>query len=133
MADRLGLAVCCGVLLSMGCSMSGEHRAEELGCARQANPRTVQICRAIADEMEFELMGHVVPAPGYKVTSQTLVRVYCRLGLSKNDEAALKRLTGVGPAADHLLELVGAVSVDRGTIFHPQNPSYLLKDGCPAR
>jgi hypothetical protein len=93
----------------------------------------VQICRTIAEEMEFEVMGHAAPAPGYKVTTESLVRVYCRLGLTKNDEAALKQLRAGGTASEHLLQLVGSVWVDSNNVFSAQNPSYVLKEGCPAR
>lgn len=104
-----------------------------MGCVSHNNPRTVQICRAIAQEMEFQVMGHAVPAPGYKVTPEGLARVYCRLGLTKNDEAALKQLRAGGTASEHLLQLVGSLWVDENNIFSADNPSYVLKDGCPAR
>jgi len=131
MLSRLRILLCCGALCLSACSTSAQ-RAERIGCARHQNPRTAQICRAIAEEMEFKWMGHAVPAPGYKVTAQTLVRVYCRLGLTKSDAPALKVLTGVGPASDDLLILVGEKWVDRGNIFSPESPSYVLKGGCPA-
>jgi hypothetical protein len=120
------------VLLLAGCS-SAERRAEQIGCTREKNPRSVQICWAIAKEMEFELMGHAVPAPGYKITNQTLVRAYCRLGLSKADESALRQLRGAQGASKDLLQMLGVDWVDPGNILSSANPNYILKDGCPGR
>lgn len=137
MTNRLGVAAGCAVLLWTGCSLSGEYRAQELGCARHTNPRTVQICRAIAEELEFELMGHAILAPGYKATVQTSVRVYCKLGLTQRDVPALKPLLHtnyqVNSATEDLLGMLGAVPVSDVSVFNPQHSKYVLKDGCPAR
>lgn len=120
------------LLLVTGCS-SAERRAEEIGCTREKSPRSVQICWAIAKEMEFQLMGHAVPAPGYKITNQTLVRAYCQLGLTKDDVPALRQLRGAQGASKDLLQIMGVDWVDPGNILSSENPSYVLKGGCPAR
>jgi hypothetical protein len=136
MFDRIRVAACSGVLLFMGCSLSAEHRAEELRCGRYKDPRSVEICRTIAEEMEWSLMGHAAPAPGYKTTIQTSVRVYCRLGLAKNDVEALKPLVDTNPwvssAAEDLLELLGARPASEVSVFNPEHRDYVLKGGCPA-
>jgi len=137
MFDPVKLAALGGVLLSVGCSLSAEHRAEELRCGRYTNPRSAAICRTIAEELEFELMGHGVPAPGYKTTLNTIVKVYCRLGLTKNDVEALKPLLHSNPqvnsAAEGLLGVLGAASVGPTSVLNPDHRYFVLKDGCPAR
>jgi hypothetical protein len=55
------------------------------------------------------------------------------LGLSKDDEAALRQMTVLTDAAGNLLQLVGADWVDSNNVLSPENPSYLLKGGCPPR
>jgi hypothetical protein len=90
--------------------------------------------------MQFEWLGHAIIAPGYKVTFETVRRVYCEQEVSTDDLPALGQLMNAADwrirnGGDFLIRLVTGhdpygTPEPETSIFNPGNASYLLKDGC---
>ena len=122
--------------MSTSCSLSADARRSELRCDRYAAPRTREICETIAAELGWELMGHAIVAPGYKVTQGTVLRSFCKLKLTPSDASALRPLTNgedrLRSAASSLLAVLGAdPKVGETSVMNPHHPEFLLKQGCP--
>jgi hypothetical protein len=63
--------------------------SRNLSCTRLAAPRERQICQSLEREMEWTWTGHAIIAPGFRVTFETVKRVYCALSVSAVDTPAL--------------------------------------------
>ncbi len=117
-------------------------RGHELACAAFASPHEQKVCKTLSDTMEWEWFGHAIVAPGWRVTWNSVRLTFCDLKLSSSDLLALEAMDRVllsSPAADWrlafgvsgLIRLLRPES-DPASIFNPDNPSYILKDGCLA-
>jgi hypothetical protein len=112
----------------------------EADCGAYGIKRAGAICRALSDNMQFEWQGHAIIAPGYKVTFETVRRVYCQQKVNADDLRFLEQLLDSSDwrtqnGADFLIRLItghdryGAPE-DISSVFNPGNPAYLLKEGC---
>ena len=105
-----------------------------LDCERYRLDRARSICRSLEAEMQWTWLGHAIVSPGWRVTWETVRRVWCG-GVTSADTAALEELRRsmdfrVEVGADAMLRLIRGDS-DPASIFNPDNPSYILRDGCP--
>jgi hypothetical protein len=146
--------------------------SRDLHCQRFQLPRSREICRALGREMEWTWTGHAIISTGYRVTWDTLRRVFCTVHVEPGDTVALvalvvwyrkgegsdsrlefgatgllkmmgKRAVVALPASGsmpsemtnlrlrHLKDDLELTSSDERFIFHPSNPQYILRDGCP--
>jgi hypothetical protein len=113
--------------------------SRDIGCANAAPGRGKEICQALSDSMEWTWKGHAIVSPGWRVTWNTLRRVYCREKISAADVTVLETLKmgsdwRLHDGADELIRLAGSSSglanEPENSIFNPANPHYLLKEGC---
>lgn len=113
--------------------------SRNIGCADVRQVREKKICRALSESMEWTWMGHATLSPGWRVTWDTVRRVYCRENMGVADLPALEALKmgsdwRLQDGADDLIRLVstvsGRVSEPENSIFNPANPQYILKDAC---
>jgi hypothetical protein len=133
-------SVITGVTLGPSVSSAETHmHGRDIGCTKADSGRARVICEAIAASMEWTWLGHAVISPGYRPTFDSARKVYCHLKINKDDVAILQKLKTDGVAGDwrlesganDLLQLVDNNKVNDGSVFSPQNPNYILKDGCP--
>ncbi len=90
--------------------------------------------------MEFDWLGHAIISPGFKVTFETTTRTYCELKITAADLGGLQELLEAEDwrlqnGADFLIRLATGRNrhgdaEDENSIFNPDNPHYVLKDGC---
>ena len=115
-------------------------RSRNLGCPEFPNPRAREICKALSDSMEWTWSGHGIIWPGWRVTWSALRRAFCAARIGAADLPALEILKSspdwrLQDAADSLSRLVSSRSGNsiepENSIFDPDNPGYILKDGCP--
>lgn len=112
-------------------------RSRDIGCAKVSPGRGKEICQAVSESMEWTWMGHSIISPGWRVTWNTLRRVYCREKTSAEDLPVLGSLKmgsdwRLQDAADDLIRLAGAGPAEpENSIFNPANPQYILMGGCP--
>ncbi|MES2948983.1 MAG: hypothetical protein V4858_10625 [Pseudomonadota bacterium] len=108
---------------------------KSLACGLQKMPNAVAICRLLEANMDFEWLGHVTVAPGYRVTFATVRKVWCARRFSAADVPALVQLE---TSTDWRLEM-GAKTLriltektphPPSSIYHPDNPQYILRKGC---
>jgi len=117
----------------------GSMASRDIGCAKVQLRREGEICRALSEAMEWTWLGHAIIAPGWRLTWPGLRRVYCGANIAAADIPALETLARgsdwrLESGAGNLLRLVaasaGTSDEPETSIFNPQNPDYLLKDGC---
>lgn len=114
--------------------------SRDLGCARLEAGRAQNICIALSTHMEWTWLGHAIISPGWRVTWNTVAKVYCELKITNDDMEELKalktnardwRLEG---GTDSLIKILknqdGKGDEGETSIFNPKNPSYILKDKC---
>jgi hypothetical protein len=85
-------------------------------------------------------MGHAIVSPGWRPTWTTLRVVYCGQGITAADLPVLDVLahgagdwrlqSAAGDLARSLRNLDGRGEDPENSIFHPQNPAYVLRGGC---
>ena len=118
----------------------------DIGCSELIQARSQQICEAISASLTWQWMGHATIAPGYKPSIEGIRNVYCDLGITKTDLAALSVLKQYNPqrkwvpdwrleaGAYMLLRIVENSESDGGepvnSIFNPANPAYILRKPC---
>jgi hypothetical protein len=88
--------------------------------------------------MEWTARGHAVLAPGYKVTTRTLERVYCGLHLTRDDAPMLRGFEQMSTdnrlrlAAHDLLQMLGlGLDPNDSSSLNPSHPQFVLRHGCP--
>ena len=117
----------------------GSIASRDIGCAMAQSTREREICRALSEALEWTWLGHAIIAPGWRLTWPGLRRVYCGQNIAAADIPALETLARAADwrletGAANLLRLVaasgGKSDEPETSIFNPQNPDYLLKDGC---
>ena len=116
-----------------------EMMSRDIGCAKVAPERGKEICNALSDSMEWTWTGHAIVSPGWRVTWNSLRRVYCRAGISIQDLAVLESMRSnsdgrLHDGVDELIRLTGSSSgradEPENSIFNPRNALYILKGGC---
>jgi hypothetical protein len=121
------------------CWPSGNMTSRDIGCAKVHSGRGSDICNALSASMEWTWMGHSIVSPGWRMTWAGLSRVYCREKITAADLAileALKRASDwrLRDGADDLIRLVsssrGNGNEPENSIFNPNHPDYILKNGC---
>ncbi|MEY4515291.1 MAG: hypothetical protein RLZZ450_7413 [Pseudomonadota bacterium] len=111
----------------------------DLGCSEQPTARSQEICEALAEHTEISLAAKSIPLPGWHTELSALKAIYCDLGINANDAPELKRMSRRGPQALAFLalDLWELVTPSAPTFMsqrtNPQDPNYLLKDGCPGK
>lgn len=114
--------------------------SRDIGCFQIEAGRAQDICKALSAHMEWTWFGHAIISPGWRVTWDTVAKVYCELKISKDDIGELKtlkmhakdwRLEG---GTDNLIRILenqdGKGSEDESSIFNPKNSFYILKNKC---
>jgi len=122
--------------------------------------------------MEWTWTGHAIISPGYRVTWESLRRVFCSLHIDSRDTRGLVHLvvwyrkgewndSRLEDGATSLLKLLGKSALealpapesipnemgkvrlehlrtdleitlsDDKFVYHPSNPQYILRGGCP--
>lgn len=139
----------CAALLTL-LFLSGTAQATSayrtLDCAPfKGKPRAAEICKAIAKNLSWEWLGHATIAPGFKPSFVGIGKTYCQAKITKDDLPTLLELKNYTPrgktpdwrlesAADMLTRLVnnleGKGDEPKNSVFHPENPQYILKQGC---
>lgn len=114
--------------------------SRDVGCSLIESGRLQDICSAFSSHMEWTWFGHSVVSPGWRVTWDTVAKVYCELKISKDDTGGLKtlemhaqdwRLEGGANSLIRILENQdGKGREDESSIFNPKNSSYILKNKC---
>lgn len=115
--------------------------SRQLDCDKQADARAHDICMSLERHLEYTCCGHAIISPGYRSTWTTVVTVWCEQRVEQKDALVLRTLVKandwrLASGAESLLRLLtgrdqyGGVESET-SIFHPGNPSYLLKNGCP--
>jgi len=110
--------------------------SRDLGCAADADERARQVCQLLGEGMEWTWTGHAIISPGWRVTWETIRRAWCAAGLREDDAPALEALRRspdfrLETGAAGLLALLRPAAQDPGTVYHPANPAYLPRAGCP--
>jgi hypothetical protein len=140
------------IMLGMIVAMVVEAK-RDLGCRTRAD-REREICRGVARNMQWEWTGHAIVAPGWRITFDTLRRVYCDDKITVDDIAALKHLAedrrvengAVGlltllrtspeakaariPDSEFNANTTASYCIDTNCVFNPENPQYILRGGC---
>jgi hypothetical protein len=109
--------------------------SRDIGCASVEAGRGREICQALSDSMQWTWMGHAIISPGWRVTWDSLLRVYCREHIGPPDIPTLKSMAFAADwrlqdGAQNLIRLVDGTNEAETSIFNPRNPDYLLKSGC---
>ena len=133
----------CGVLVlaaPMAACLERWQYSRELHCENQTDSRARQICSSVERHLEYTCCGHAIISPGYRSTWITVKAVWCEERIEEKDVATLRALAKANDwrlvsAAESLLRLLTGrdqygTEEPETSIFHPPNPSYLLKDGC---
>ena len=125
------------------CWPDGEMGSRDIGCARVAPGRSQEICRALAESMEWTWFGHAIVSPGWRVTWDGLAHVWCAVHITDADIPLLDTLRHgsadwrLESGAEDLIHLLksrnSAGAEDDGSLFDPKNPSWILKGGCAGR
>jgi hypothetical protein len=125
------------------CWPSGYMLSRDIGCARADTARGSEICKAISESMRWTWAGHAIISPGWRPTWAGLRDVYCGRGIGEADLAALEGLRAraldwrLESATGNLVTLLknhdGSGGEPENSVFHPKNPHYVLKGGCPVR
>ena len=63
--------------------------SRNLKCDEEAKPRAQAICRALEREMQWELFGHAIVSPSFRVTFDSARKTYCRLPIRAEDTGTL--------------------------------------------
>jgi hypothetical protein len=117
---------------------NGSTGSRDIGCAKVPQGRGNDICHALSASMEWTWLGHAIVSPGWRVTWTGLGRVYCQEKITAVDLPMLEALKR-GPdwrlqdGADGLVHLISGRRGDtepENSIFNPENPGYILKNGC---
>lgn len=111
---------------------------KNLACGMQTMPDAIAICRLLEANMEFEWLGHATVAPGYRVTFATVRKVWCARRFSAADVPALVQLEtstdwrlAIGAKTLHIL--TEKTPHPPNSIYHPDNPQYILRQGCGSK
>ena len=114
--------------------------SRHLDCEKQSDSRSNTICMSVERHLEYTCCGHAIISPGYRATWKTVTNVWCEQQITQKDIAALQILVKTSDwrlqfAAESLLRLLTGydsygVKESENSIFHPNNPSYLLKNKC---
>jgi hypothetical protein len=126
------------VLLALAtalCWPSDYMMSKDIGCAKASSARGKEICKELAESMEWTWMGHAICSLGWRIEWDGLRHAYCKAHVTAADVPALKELHA--KATDWRLEsgteeLISLVKGDaaENSIFNPKNPEYILKGGC---
>jgi hypothetical protein len=144
---KFGFALLVMMLGSGAAQATSAYRT--LDCASfKGKPRTAEICQAIAKNLGWEWLGHATIAPGFKPNFVGIGKTYCQAKITKEDLSILQELKnyaqrGKTPdwrlesASESLARLVsnldGKSDEPKNSVFHPENPHYILKQGCEKR
>ena len=60
-----------------------------LSCQRWSAARANEVCKSLEREMEWTWTGHALISPSFRVTFETVRRVYCALSISPQDTPTL--------------------------------------------
>lgn len=126
--------------------------SRNLHCESIVSTRAFEICSSLEKFQEYGFFGHAIPAPGYKVSFDTIRNAWCELDIGQSDVPILREMSNlsewqiaslkisqirdgrIASGADDLLRLYYQVNnldqEDKNSIFNPTNPSYILRDGC---
>ena len=107
----------------------------KLKCGDYISERAKVICRMFEAEMEWTWTGHAIISPGWRVTWETDRKVWCKAHIKDADTSVLTELSRskdfrLENGASAMLRLLHGER-DPTSIFNPENPSYLLRGGCP--
>ena len=106
-----------------------------LGCAAYAaEARAAELCQRLERGMQWTWFGHAIVAPGWRITWETLHKVWCEAGVGPPDAPALRLLARareqrLAGAADSLLHLIEQDQPEN-SILNAKHPQYLLRSGC---
>ena len=126
-------------LVAAMCWPSDYMMSKDIGCAKASSARGKEICKALAESMEWTWMGHAIVSPGWRVSWEGLRHVYCAAKVTLADVPALKELSKatdwrLESGAEELISLVqnaaGKGPEPENSVFNPKNPEYILKGGC---
>jgi hypothetical protein len=138
---RSGMAIVRDVLLfaTLAAAVGANARADvldrSLGCAAYAgDARAGELCTRLERGMQWTWMGHALPAPGWRITRDTLRRVWCEARLGPSDAPALRTLSRARDgrlegAAGSLLHLI-AQDEPENSILNAHHPQFVLRQGC---
>ena len=86
------------MLLAIGIFLDSDKKmySRDLGC-NDYQGRAAEICRDFSREMDWTWLGHVLPAPGWRVTFDAVRRVYCKDRITLADMPALKDMASYHP------------------------------------
>ncbi len=109
--------------------------SKRLACGTQTTPDATAICKLLQTHMEFEWSGHATLAPGYRVTFTSIRKVWCARPFSPTDVPALQQLEKsqdwrLQMGANALRILVEKAPQPANSVYNPENPAYILRQGC---
>ena len=114
--------------------------SRNLDCGKQIDTRVHAICSSIESHLEYTCCGHAIIHPEFRPTWTTVAAVWCEQRIGPEDAQTLRALSSasdwrLAQAAEDLFRLLTGrdrygVAEPENNIFHPANPSYLLKNGC---
>jgi hypothetical protein len=117
-----------------------QMRSRDLGCAAVGSARGQEICAATSESMQWTWFGHAIVSPGWRPTPSTLRDVYCRQPIAAADLPVLDGLAQgsrdwrLQSTAEDLARILrnidGRGGEPENSMFHPQNPGYILRGGC---
>ena len=106
-----------------------------LGCeAYSSSPRALRLCCGLERDLEWSWWGHATVSPGWRIGWDGVRDVYCREHVGSADLDALTTLSRGAKSqlqngAEFLLHLLKG-DPEPTSIFNPQNPQYVLREGC---
>ncbi|MEH6471928.1 MAG: hypothetical protein V7752_11810 [Halopseudomonas sp.] len=63
--------------------------SRDLACQQQVSPRAVELCHALQDALAWSWTGHAIISPGFRVDTERVRDLYCRLPVTATDTPAL--------------------------------------------
>lgn len=126
------------VAIAVVCWPDANMASRDIGCVKAPPGRRSNICNALSAGMEWTWLGHAIVSPGWRLTWAGLRRVYCQENITAGDLPVLESLKKgldwrLQDGADGLIRLIssgGGHAEPENSIFNPQNPNYILKNGC---
>jgi hypothetical protein len=124
--------------------------SKDIGCDGVADGRSRDICRALSESLSWGWQGHATLAPGWKMTSDGVRKVYCDKHISRADLPPLlavcggdihpymsciaptdaRLATGVEGLIKTVIAVDGAPEDLKDTIYDPAGKNYILRNGC---
>jgi len=77
------------LLHSIQPAVAGGIYSRDLGCEQKFVDRGLEICRALEREMDWTWKGHAIISPSYRITFESVGRVFCQLPISAEDTTIL--------------------------------------------